>query len=138
MREVGQRSAPGHRSAQCLRDGQSGLQSVLVETISGPGAAKPGVAATLNVVQPLLGGERTDIGATEYEGIRAVPGGAVLTINFDGATTLRRYWEPHADPAHERRDEAYYIETYRRVLTAAVECRLCRATAPAGLLTREF
>src|SRR5262249_14254926 len=41
--------------------------------------------------------------------------------------------EPRADPAHEGRDEAYYIATYRKVLTEAVECRLRRATTPAGL-----
>ena len=40
---------------------------------------------------------------------------------------------PHAAPAHEDRDEAYYIETYRKVLTEAVACRIRRATAPAGL-----
>ena len=43
--------------------------------------------------------------------------------------STRRYWEPHADPAHEGRDEAYYIETYRKVLSEAVACRL-RRTRP--------
>ena len=93
----------------------------------------PRALSEANLARSLLGGERADIGATEYEGIRAVPGGAVLTINPDGATTLRRYWEPHADPAHERRDETYYIETYRKVLGEAVACRLRRATRPVGL-----
>lgn len=67
------------------------------------------------------------------DGIGAVPGGTVLTAAADGSVVSRRYWEPRADPSHENRDEAYYIETYRRVLGEAVACRLRRATAPAGL-----
>jgi len=86
------------------------------------------------VAQSLLFDLPTDIGATTFEGIRGVPGGTVMTIAADGEIISRRYWEPHADPAQEGRDEAYYIETYRKVLTEAVECRLRRATNPAGLL----
>lgn len=78
--------------------------------------------------------ETDDVGETIYEGIRAVPGGTVLTIGADGAITSCRYWEPHADPVHENRDEVYYIETYRKILAEAVACRLRRATTPAGLL----
>ncbi len=98
--------------------------------------ALPQVPRTLieaNVAQALLFEGPTDIGATDYEGIRALPGGTVLTVNAEGAITLHRYWEPHADPAHEGRDEAYYIETYREVLSEAVACRLRRATFSAGL-----
>jgi asparagine synthase (glutamine-hydrolysing) len=94
----------------------------------------PRALSEANLAGSLLGGERTDSGATDYEGIRALPGGTVLTIAADGAMTSRRYWEPHADPAHEGRDEAYYIETYRKVVGEAVACRLRRATRPAGLL----
>jgi asparagine synthase (glutamine-hydrolysing) len=94
----------------------------------------PRVLLEDRVAQSLLFDLPTDIGATTFEGIRAIPGGTVMTIAADGAITSRRYWEPHADPAHEGRDEAYYIATYRKVLTEAVECRLRRATAPAGLL----
>jgi asparagine synthase (glutamine-hydrolysing) len=86
------------------------------------------------VAQSLLFDQPTDVDSTTFEGIRAIPGGTVMTIGADGAIASRRYWEPHADPAHEDRNEAYYIETYRKVLTEAVECRLRRATAPAGLL----
>ena len=85
------------------------------------------------VVQGLLFDEPSEVGTTGYEGIRAVPGGAVLTITSDGTVASRRYWEPHADPAQEGREEAYYIETYRKVLSEAVACRLRRATRPAGL-----
>jgi asparagine synthase (glutamine-hydrolysing) len=93
----------------------------------------PRVLLEERTARKLLFDEPDDIGATDYEGIRAVPGGTVLTIGADGAAATRRYWEPHADPAHEGRDETYYIETYRKVLAEAVACRLRRATTPAGL-----
>lgn len=60
--------------------------------------------------------------------------GSVLTVHVDGTLTTRRYWEPRADPAHEGKDEAYYVEAYRRVLGEAVACRLRRLTAPPGLV----
>jgi asparagine synthase (glutamine-hydrolysing) len=98
--------------------------------------ALPQVPRTLsdaNLTQALLFDWTTDPGRTDYEGIWGIPGGTVMTIDADGAITSRRYWEPQADPAHKGRDEAYYIETYRKVLTEAVECRLRRATTSAGL-----
>ena len=98
--------------------------------------ALPQVPRTLleeSIARSLLFDEPTDIGATDYASIRAVPGGSVLTVGADGAAASRRYWEPHADPAHTGRDEAYYIETYRKVLAEAVACRLRRSTTPAGL-----
>jgi asparagine synthase (glutamine-hydrolysing) len=73
-------------------------------------------------------------GVTRFEGVSAVLGGEVATITPDGALARRRYWTPHADPAHEHRDEAYYVEAYRRVLAEAVACRLRRLTRPAALL----
>ncbi len=72
-------------------------------------------------------------GETEFEGVKALLGGSILTIDASGAVTTRRYWEPHADPAHVGKGEAYYVEAYRRVLGEAVACRLRRAIAPAGL-----
>ena len=93
----------------------------------------PRVLLEEKTVRRFLRDEPDDPGATNYEGIRAIPGGTVLTVGADGAVTTRRYWEPHADPAHEGRDEAYYVDTYRKVLAEAVACRLRRATTPAGL-----
>jgi asparagine synthase (glutamine-hydrolysing) len=93
----------------------------------------PRVLLESRVAQGLLFDEQKDIGATDYEGIQAIPGGTVMTVAADGAISSRRYWEPHADPAHEGRDEAYYIATYRKVLSEAVACRLRRATTAAGL-----
>ncbi len=98
--------------------------------------ALPQVPRTLRedgIARWLMFDKPTDLGATAYESIRAIPGGTVMTVAADGAIASRRYWEPHADPAHEGRDEAYYVETYRNILTEAVACRLRRATVPAGL-----
>jgi asparagine synthase (glutamine-hydrolysing) len=67
------------------------------------------------------------------DGIGVVPGGSVVTIDERGSITARRYWEPRGAPEHEGRDEAYYVEAYRRVLSDAVGCRVRRTTAPAGL-----
>jgi asparagine synthase (glutamine-hydrolysing) len=74
------------------------------------------------------------IGATDYAGICALPGGSTGVLEAGGRFAWRRYWEPHADPAHEGRDEAYYVRTYREVLEEAVACRLRRAVHPGGLL----
>jgi asparagine synthase (glutamine-hydrolysing) len=93
----------------------------------------PRVLDEARVADLLLFGAPKGVGATDYEAIRALPGGTVLTVSADGAVASRRYWEPHADPAHEGRNEAYYIETYRKVLAEAVGCRLRRAAYPAGL-----
>lgn len=98
--------------------------------------ALPQVPRTLleeRVVRSLLLDQTGDAGATDYEGIRAVPGGMVLTFAADGTISSHRYWEPQADPAHQNREEAYYVETYRKILSEAVACRLRRAIAPAGL-----
>ena len=74
-----------------------------------------------------------DMGPREAlaDDINGVPAATVMTIGADGSLAKRRYWEPHADPAHEGRDEAYYIAAYRRVLGEAVACRLRRVIARA-------
>ncbi|MFZ0844919.1 MAG: asparagine synthase-related protein, partial [Pseudolabrys sp.] len=73
-------------------------------------------------------------GLTNYEGIEGLTGASVMTIDASGGGTRKSYWEPHADPAHEGRDEKYYTQAYRDILGEAVSCRLRRITAPAGLL----
>lgn len=73
-------------------------------------------------------------GKTLFDGIRGLTGATVMTIAADGTSDRRRYWEPHADPAHENRDEAYYIDAYRRVLGEAVACRIRRTIRPPGLV----
>jgi asparagine synthase (glutamine-hydrolysing) len=71
-------------------------------------------------------------GATLFEDISAVPGATIIAVR-PNKITARRYWEPHADPEHIGRDEAYYVETYRRILAEAVACRIRRLTAPPAL-----
>jgi asparagine synthase (glutamine-hydrolysing) len=73
-------------------------------------------------------------GMTPFDGIQGLPGATVMTVGADGAAHSRRYWEPHADPAHENRDEAYYIDAYARVLGEAVACRVRRTIKPPGLV----
>jgi len=73
-------------------------------------------------------------GKTPFDGIHGLTGATVMTVGADGASARRRYWEPHADPAHEGRDEAYYIDAYRRVLGEAVACRLRRAIRAPGIV----
>jgi asparagine synthase (glutamine-hydrolysing) len=70
---------------------------------------------------------------TLFEGIRAVLGGSILTVQANGMTSDRRYWKPHADPAFLNRAENDYVERYRSVLTEAVECRIRRLIAPPAL-----
>lgn len=73
-------------------------------------------------------------GTTAFSGIEGIPAATVTTVAAEGSLSKRRYWEPHADPAHQGRDEAYYIDAYRRVLGEAVACRIRRVTRPPGLI----
>jgi asparagine synthase (glutamine-hydrolysing) len=73
-------------------------------------------------------------GGSLFRDVFGLTGATVLRIDSDGTTAARRYWEPRSDPKHEKRDEGYYIEKYRSVLTEAVACRLRRLTKPAALM----
>lgn len=68
-------------------------------------------------------------GESFFEGVSIPPGGHMIIVR-DGAVETKRYWEPHADPIHSNRDEAYYVATYRRLLAEAVDCRISRTIAP--------
>jgi asparagine synthase (glutamine-hydrolysing) len=68
-----------------------------------------------------------------FEGIDALLPGTVMSVAADGAISSHCYWEARPDPQHVGRDEAYYVEAYRRVLTEAVECRLRRNLRPTAL-----
>ena len=78
-------------------------------------------------------GRRRTFETARLDEVGWLPGGSVLTLDALGEVSCRRYWTPRADPIHENRDEAYYVEAYRRVLGEAVACRLRRNTASAGL-----
>jgi asparagine synthase (glutamine-hydrolysing) len=73
-------------------------------------------------------------GETHFESIFGLQGGTVMRVGGDGTSNRRSYWEPRPDPAHLDRDDAYYFAAYRKVLAEAVQCRIRRATRPAGLL----
>lgn len=78
-------------------------------------------------------------GATLYAGVAMLPGGMTLSLNSDGSVLTRRYWEPHPGVEHLGRDDAYYLETYRAILTEAVACRVRRlARQPALLFSGGF
>lgn len=98
--------------------------------------ALPDVPRTLSeryLGQMLLLARPDGEGDTLFEDIHGLPGAAVMTVDTEGDLTTRRYWQPHADPAHVGHDEAYYVEAYRRVLEEAVACRLRRTLRPPGL-----
>jgi len=69
-----------------------------------------------------------------FVGIQGVRGGTSLTVNRTGEVASRVYWRPRAEPAHEKRDERYYVETYRAIFDEAVACRLRRLLRPAALM----
>jgi asparagine synthase (glutamine-hydrolysing) len=73
-------------------------------------------------------------GGSLFVGIQGVRGGTSLSVTATGEVASRNYWRPHADPAHERRDERYYVETYRSIVEEAVACRLRRLLRPAALM----
>jgi asparagine synthase (glutamine-hydrolysing) len=73
-------------------------------------------------------------GGSLFVGIQGVRGGTSLSVTAAGEVASRTYWRPHADPAHENRDERYYVETYRAILEEAVACRLRRLLRPAALM----
>jgi len=73
-------------------------------------------------------------GETFFEGVTFPFGGQTVRVGPQGALETTTYWEPRADPVHIGRDEAYYVATYRRLLTEAVDCRIRRAIAPPALM----
>jgi len=73
-------------------------------------------------------------GATPFEGIYGLTSATVMSIGLDGAAERRRYWQLGADPIHQGRNDAYYIEAYRRVLGEAVSCRIRRAIRSPGIV----
>lgn len=80
------------------------------------------------------GGQQKNRTLAGSDGVGAVPGGTIVKLGSDGELSSRRYWSPRADPRHENRDEAYYVQAYREVLGEAVACRLRRLIRPAGLM----
>jgi asparagine synthase (glutamine-hydrolysing) len=72
-------------------------------------------------------------GETIFKEIVGLSGGTALTARLDGSISIKQYWEPHAASEHLGRDDAYYVESYRRILTEAVACRVRRLATPPAL-----
>jgi asparagine synthase (glutamine-hydrolysing) len=81
----------------------------------------------------LMSTERIE-GELIYTDIHVLPGGTTLSLTADGIFKVDRYWEPHANPVHFDRDDAYYLATYRATIEEAVACRLRRLNDPPSLL----
>ena len=73
-------------------------------------------------------------GTTMFQDVFGLSSATLSVVTENGDQTLRRYWQPHAAAAHEGRDEGYYIDTYRKLMSEAVACRLRRTLRPAALL----
>ena len=94
----------------------------------------PRVLSDANIGRMLIHDLSPSEGETPFDNILGVPGATVMTVGADRIIGKRRYWQPHADPVHESRDEAYYIDAYRRVLGEAVACRLRRTIRAPGIV----
>ncbi|WP_067734357.1 asparagine synthase-related protein [Novosphingobium naphthalenivorans] len=69
-----------------------------------------------------------------FKGLHYIERSTLLIVEADGAIRTHRYWQPQAAAEHIGRDETYYRETYERVLTEAVSCRVRRLETPPALL----
>jgi asparagine synthase (glutamine-hydrolysing) len=94
----------------------------------------PRVLSDVEIGRMLIHDRSPNEGETPFDGIHGVPGATVMTVRPDGSIGKHRYWKPRADPIHDNRDEAYYIDAYRRVLGEAVACRLRRAIRAPGIM----
>lgn len=72
-------------------------------------------------------------GETFFEGVLGVTGGTTISVQPKGSIATRRYWLPRPGAEHIGRDEAYYVETYRRIFAEAVACRIRRLVAAPAL-----
>lgn len=72
-------------------------------------------------------------GETYFDQIIALPNATMLRVEGNGSATVSTYWEPHAGAEHVGRDEAYYVQAYRRIVEEAVACRVRRLLRPPAL-----
>jgi asparagine synthase (glutamine-hydrolysing) len=95
--------------------------------------AVPRVLSEATIARRLLWARDWPAGATHLEGVDCLGAGRCLSLGVDGDAVERVYWTPSAGLEHLNRSEAYYVDTYRRVLEEAVACRIRRLTRPAAL-----
>jgi asparagine synthase (glutamine-hydrolysing) len=71
---------------------------------------------------------------TILQGVRKVPPATTLTVERDGTTRIRRYWDLLATRAPEPRSEAEWVEAVHAALRRSVQRRLEIADVPVGVL----
>jgi asparagine synthase (glutamine-hydrolysing) len=102
----------------------------------------PGIERTISdaeFARALTRGAVEQRPAPDRTRITALPKATRLIVHADGRIEETVYWRPGADPKYLGKDEAYYLATYRAVLTEAVECRLRRLEgAPALFMSGAF
>lgn len=80
-----------------------------------------------------------DPDVTMYEGVVYLPGGMVRWFDDAGGGGERRFWQPRAGAEHLGRDDAYYLEAYRSIVSEAIACRVRRLEkAPCLLFSGGF
>jgi len=94
----------------------------------------PRLLSEVGVARRLLLPVDPDPDVTLYDGISYLPGGMVRWFDDAGGGGERRFWEPQAAPEHLGRDDAYYLEAYRAVVTEAIACRVRRLEKPPCLM----
>lgn len=134
-----------HRRLYLARDGmgQRGLyvhasdRIVVFASEIPPLFVLPEVPQRLNeigIARRLLVPVDPDPDMTLYESVAVLPGGTVRWYDDTGGGGERRFWEPHANPEHLGRDDAYYLEAYRRAVSEAIACRVRRLEKPPCLM----
>lgn len=99
--------------------------------------ALPEVPRRLNeagIARRLLVPVHPDPDVTLYEGVAVLPGGTLRWYDDAGGSGERRFWEPRANPEHLGREDGYYLEAYRRVVSEAILCRVRRLDKPPCLM----
>ena len=94
----------------------------------------PRLLSEAGVARRLLLPVDPDPDVTLYEGVSYLPGGVVRWFDDAGGGGERRFWEPQAAPEHLGKDDVYYLEAYRAVVTEAIACRVRRLEKPPCLM----
>ncbi|MCL9999653.1 MAG: asparagine synthase-related protein [Erythrobacter sp.] len=94
----------------------------------------PRALSEAGIARRLLVPVDPDPDVTLYDGVTYLPGGNLRWFDDAGGGGERRFWEPQAAPEHLGKDNAYYLEAYRAVVTEAIACRVRRLEKPPCLM----